>query len=57
MRAPASLVRRGQGARAYLMHARLALRPRSGGEGMAEAAEAYNRRLASAQALAARAAR
>jgi len=57
MRAPVSLFRPGQGARAYLRHARLALRPQSGGEGMAEAAEAYNRRLASAQALAARAGR
>ena len=57
VRAPATVLRRGQGARAYLRHARLALRPRSGGEGMAEAAEAYNRRLSSQQAVAARAGR
>ena len=57
VRAALALVQRGQGALAYLRHARLALRPRSGGEGMAEAAEAYNRRLATEAAVAARAAR
>ena len=41
----------------FWLHARRALRPRAGGEGMAEAAEAYNRRLASRQAVAARDAR
>jgi N-acetylglucosaminyl-diphospho-decaprenol L-rhamnosyltransferase len=38
----------------FWLHARRALRPRGGGEGMAEAAEAYNRRLTSRQAVAAR---
>jgi N-acetylglucosaminyl-diphospho-decaprenol L-rhamnosyltransferase len=38
--------------RRYWLHARQALLPRSGGEGMAEAAEAFNRRLASEQAAA-----
>jgi GT2 family glycosyltransferase len=51
-RALAASLIRGQSPRLYLLHARQALRPRSGAEGMAEAAEAYNRRLASERALA-----
>jgi N-acetylglucosaminyl-diphospho-decaprenol L-rhamnosyltransferase len=43
-RALAALVLPGHSARWYLLHARCALRP-SQGEGMREAAEAYNRRL------------
>jgi GT2 family glycosyltransferase len=53
IRVPGTIVRRGQGVRAYLRHARLALLPRSGGEGMAEAAEANNRRLTSQAAASA----
>jgi hypothetical protein len=43
-RALAALVLPGHSARWYLLHARCALRP-SRGEGMREAAEAYNHRL------------
>jgi N-acetylglucosaminyl-diphospho-decaprenol L-rhamnosyltransferase len=44
-RAAAAVVLRGHEARRYLLHARQSLRP-SHGEGMREAAEAYNRRRA-----------
>jgi N-acetylglucosaminyl-diphospho-decaprenol L-rhamnosyltransferase len=53
-RAVAAAFMPGRSARYYWLHARRALRPRGGGEGMAEAAEAYNRRLSSDQAVAAR---
>jgi N-acetylglucosaminyl-diphospho-decaprenol L-rhamnosyltransferase len=49
-RALVAAVRPGQHPDRYLLHARQALRPGSGGEGMAEVAEAFNRRLSSAQA-------
>jgi GT2 family glycosyltransferase len=49
-RALAAIFIRTRSPRLYLLHARQALRPRSGAEGMAEAAEAYNRRRASRQA-------
>jgi GT2 family glycosyltransferase len=55
-RALAALVLRGHSPGLYWLHARRALRPWRG-EGMREAAEAYNRRLADEQALAARQAR
>ena len=56
-RAVAAIFIPGRSPGYFWLHARRALRPRGGGEGMAEAAEAYNRRLASRQAVAARAAR
>jgi GT2 family glycosyltransferase len=49
-RALAAIFIPGHSPRRYWLHARQSLRPRSGGEGMAEAAEAFNRRLASGQA-------
>jgi N-acetylglucosaminyl-diphospho-decaprenol L-rhamnosyltransferase len=49
-RALAALVLSGHSADWYWLHARRALRPWEG-EGLAEAAEAYNRRLADAQAI------
>jgi GT2 family glycosyltransferase len=52
-RALAAIFVPGKSPRRYWLHARQSLRPRSGGEGMAEAAEAFNRRLASEQAMAA----
>jgi N-acetylglucosaminyl-diphospho-decaprenol L-rhamnosyltransferase len=55
-RALASIVLPGHDPRWYWLHARRALLPWRG-EGMSEATEAYNRRLTSEQALAARAAR
>ncbi len=39
-----------QSAGRYWLHARQALRPRSGGEGMQEAAEEFNRRRAEGRA-------
>jgi GT2 family glycosyltransferase len=56
-RAIAAIFIEGRSPGYFWLHARQALRPRGGGEGMAEAAEAYNRRLASQQAVAARSAR
>jgi GT2 family glycosyltransferase len=56
-RAVAAVFLPGRSPSYYWLHARRALRPRAGGEGMAEAAEAYNRRLTSRQAAAARAER
>jgi N-acetylglucosaminyl-diphospho-decaprenol L-rhamnosyltransferase len=53
-RAVAAIFIGGRSAGYYWLHARRALRPKGGGEGMAEAAEAYNRRLTSRQAVAAR---
>jgi GT2 family glycosyltransferase len=52
-RALAALVLPGHSASWYWLHARQALRP-SRGEGLREAAEAYNRRVVSAQAAEAR---
>lgn len=51
VRAVAALILPGHSPGAYWRHARQALRPRRG-EGMAELAEAYNRRLASDEAAA-----
>jgi len=45
-RALAATFTPGKSPRRYWLHARQSLRPRSGGEGIAEAAEAFNRRLA-----------
>jgi N-acetylglucosaminyl-diphospho-decaprenol L-rhamnosyltransferase len=45
-RALAAAVRPGANAGRYWLHARQALRPAGGGEGIQEAAEAFNRRLA-----------
>lgn len=56
-RAVAAIFMPGRSPSYHWLHARRALRPRGGGEGMAEAAEAYNRRLTSRQAVAARTAR
>jgi GT2 family glycosyltransferase len=53
VRTVGAVVQPGGTPRAWWLHARRALRPR-GGEGMAEAAEGYNRRLASEQARVAR---
>lgn len=46
-RALIAAVRPGQSSRRYWLHARQSLLPNSGGEGMAEVAEAFNRRVAS----------
>ncbi len=48
-RAVIAAFRPGERPRRYLLHARQALRPRAGGEGVQEAAEAFNRRLAERQ--------
>ncbi len=56
-RAVAAIFIGGRSPGYFWLHARRALRPRGGGEGMAEAAEAYNRRLTSQRAVAARAGR
>jgi N-acetylglucosaminyl-diphospho-decaprenol L-rhamnosyltransferase len=53
-RAFAALFLRGHSSGWYWLHARCALRPWRSGEGMREAAEAYNRRLTNRQTLAAR---
>jgi GT2 family glycosyltransferase len=53
-RALAALFVPGQSPRRYLLHARQSLLPRHGGEGMTEAAEAFNRRLSSEQPIAPR---
>ena len=55
-RALVSIVLPGHSARGYWLHARRALSPWRG-EGMSDAADSYNRRLASEQAVAARIAR
>jgi N-acetylglucosaminyl-diphospho-decaprenol L-rhamnosyltransferase len=53
-RAFAALFLRGHSPSWYWLHARCALRPWHSGEGMREAAEAYNRRLTNEQTIASR---